>query len=354
MCKLNELLKGKKLYLYGAGNLGKLLLKVLNDKGISVEGFFDIRDLSNVSGIKVYNPFTCGNSIKKDNTLIIVSIFNRDIDFLKIRNQLNSMEFKNVLSFIDIYPYLADLIGPYYWLSNDFSGLSDDSKVNQVYNLFSDDLSKDTFRSIMNTRKNNCYESLPPSLPIEDQYFSIDIPISKFDTFIDCGAYNGDTVDIMRNKGIQFEQIYAFEPDLINFRELSDKMYKYDIKATLYPCGVYSACDFLRFNTGLGEGSNISLSGDTFVQCVALDEVLINLDLHSVYLKMDIEGAELDALKGSEKFIHKYQPDMAICVYHKPEDILDIPLLINSYGDYKFYLRQYGYFGMDLVLYAIK
>lgn len=93
MCKLNELLKGKKLYLYGAGNLGKLLLKVLNDKGISVEGFFDIRDLSNVSGIKVYNPFTCGNSIKKDNTLIIVSIFNRDIDFLKIRNQLNSMEF---------------------------------------------------------------------------------------------------------------------------------------------------------------------------------------------------------------------------------------------------------------------
>ena len=69
---------------------------------------------------------------------------------------------------------------------------------------------------------------------------------------------------------------------------------------------------------------------------------------------MDIEGAELDALKGSEKFIHKYQPDMAICVYHKPEDILDIPLLINSYGDYKFYLRQYAYYGMELVLYAIK
>lgn len=236
MYKLNELLKDKKLYLYGAGNLGKLLLKGLKEKGITVEGFFDIRDLSNVSGIKVYNPFTCGNSINKDNTLIIVSIFNRDIDFLKIRNQLNSMEFNNVLSFIDIYPYFADLIGPYYWLS------------------------KDTFRSIMNTRKNNCYESLPPSLPIEDLYFSTDIPISKFDTFIDCGAYNGDTVDIMKNKGIQFEQIYAFEPDLINFRELSDKMYKYDIKATLYPCGVYSACDFLRFNTGLGEGSNVSLS----------------------------------------------------------------------------------------------
>jgi hypothetical protein len=71
-------------------------------------------------------------------------------------------------------------------------------------------------------------------------------------------------------------------------------------------------------------------------------------------LKMDIEGAEYEALKGAEKLIKKLDVDLAICLYHKPQDIFEIPKLVSSFGSYSCYLRQHGDHGMELVMYAIK
>ena len=69
---------------------------------------------------------------------------------------------------------------------------------------------------------------------------------------------------------------------------------------------------------------------------------------------MDIEGAELDTLKGAQKTILKYRPKLAICVYHKPEDLLTIPSYILSlHKDYRLYLRNYMMPGRETVLYAI-
>ena len=69
---------------------------------------------------------------------------------------------------------------------------------------------------------------------------------------------------------------------------------------------------------------------------------------------MDIEGAESEALKGAENLIKQSDMDLAICLYHKPRDIFEIPKLISAFGSYSYYLRLYGCHGMDLVMYAIK
>lgn len=69
---------------------------------------------------------------------------------------------------------------------------------------------------------------------------------------------------------------------------------------------------------------------------------------------MDIEGAELQALKGAENIIRRYRPKLAICIYHKPEDLYEIPQFIKScHSDYKFYIRHYTDIFSELVLYAI-
>ena len=69
---------------------------------------------------------------------------------------------------------------------------------------------------------------------------------------------------------------------------------------------------------------------------------------------MDIEGAELAALKGGEKIIRSCKPKLAIAVYHKRTDIWDIPKLLLKYNpDYRFYLRVYSFTGNDAILYAI-
>lgn len=72
------------------------------------------------------------------------------------------------------------------------------------------------------------------------------------------------------------------------------------------------------------------------------------------FIKLDIEGAEINALRGAEYTIKTYCPQMAVCVYHKPEDIWEIPAILLKYNpQYKFYLRHYSLCDFDTVLYAI-
>ena len=69
---------------------------------------------------------------------------------------------------------------------------------------------------------------------------------------------------------------------------------------------------------------------------------------------MDIEGTEMEALKGAEYIIKKYKPKLAISIYHKPEDIVEIPkYILNINPDYKLYLRHYSDNAGETVLYAI-
>jgi len=72
------------------------------------------------------------------------------------------------------------------------------------------------------------------------------------------------------------------------------------------------------------------------------------------YIKMDIEGAELNALKGAANTIKKNKPRLAICVYHKPEDILEIPVFLSELvPSYQFYLRHHSQYYIETVLYAV-
>jgi len=350
---MKELLSHKNIFLYGAGNLGRKLHKFLKSNGIEIKAFLDKRENAlPIEGTKVINPFT--NEIDTTNAIVIVSIFNRDIDFTVVKGQLLHIGFDEVISFLEFYPYCSDELGDWYWMSNNKEYLYDDKTLASVSDLLEDTLSKDIFASIINTRKSNNYELFPKKYPIEEQYFSKDIPLRKYTEFIDCGAYDGDTLDAMKDMNITCGKIYAFEPDLQNFQKLLDKVKKYHQQAVLFPCGVHSHTELLRFNSGAGEGSAISKEGVEIIQCVALDDVLIHTISEPAFLKMDIEGAELDALKGAENLIRNADIDLAICVYHKPMDIVEIPQLISTYGDYDFYLRLYGYYGMDLVLYALK
>ena len=71
------------------------------------------------------------------------------------------------------------------------------------------------------------------------------------------------------------------------------------------------------------------------------------------YVKMDIEGAELDALHGMEKMIKSDKPKLAISIYHKPEDLWEIPLYIYKLvPEYKFILRHHHHRIHETILYA--
>ncbi len=98
--------------------------------------------------------------------------------------------------------------------------------------------------------------------------------------------------------------------------------------------------------------SKISQDGDLEVNVIKLDDFFKTHE-PPTFIKMDIEGSELVALKGCTEIISKYKPKLAICVYHKPEDIFEIPEFILSLNsDYKMWLRHYTNLVNETVLYC--
>jgi FkbM family methyltransferase len=171
---------------------------------------------------------------------------------------------------------------------------------------------------------------------------------------VDCGAYDGDTLRDLAATGLPFEAVAAFEPDPANFAKLAQSLAGKSATSTicLYPCGVSARTTQIRFSTGGGESSRFSDDGEVVIPCVALDEALVHFRPNLI--KMDIEGAEYDALLGARQLIERDRPGLAICVYHRPEDLWRIPLLMAGWlQGGRHYLRLHAHHTFDLVYYWV-
>lgn len=190
----------------------------------------------------------------------------------------------------------------------------------------------------------------------EEQYFPKEFKLEKgYGCFVDCGAFTGDTILRLNDNMGTINSLIAFEPDLINFEKLTKNISNVKEQLAdnllLYPCGVWSKTEKLSFLHRGGSGSTIADEGETVIQCVSLDDAL--LKMKPTLIKMDIEGAEYNAVKGAKGIIQKYKPDLAICLYHNINHLWDIPLLIKRWDlGYKFYLREYQLCNHETVMYA--
>ena len=185
------------------------------------------------------------------------------------------------------------------------------------------------------------------------QYFDRDIMSpSENEVFVDGGSLDGgDSINFAKWCEYKYQSIYAFEPDdknVFKMERASEKIKNFNI----YSVGMWSEKSTLRFSSGQSENCAISEDGDVIVEVDSIDNIL-NGEA-ATFIKMDIEGSEFQALIGARKTIKKYKPRLAICVYHKPEDIIDIPKKILELNpNYKLWLRHYSYVDTETVLYAV-
>ena len=172
--------------------------------------------------------------------------------------------------------------------------------------------------------------------------------------FVDGGCYNGETsLEFIRLSKGSVKKIYAFEPDNINFVACK-KCFKKNLTIPyhLENAGLYSKNDVLSFSGWHGEGARLVTDGSNQAQVVALDDVVDPND-DITFIKLDVEGAELAALKGMEQTISRCRPTLAVCLYHRPSDIWDIPLYIyEKFPFYRLYIRHYAPSILDTILYA--
>ena len=189
-----------------------------------------------------------------------------------------------------------------------------------------------------------------------DQYF--DLPaelglVGQNEVFVQAGCYNGNTQKSYINWfGDTYEKLIAFEPNETQY-EICSNIFRGFRDANLVKAGLSDKTGRVKFNLHLPGSSFISDTGTEEIETVSLDEYMG--DRKVTFIALDIEGEEFKALKGAEKIIRTQKPKLAISVYHKPEDIYELPELIKSFRpDYKLYLRHYHLLDMaETVLYAL-
>jgi len=197
---------------------------------------------------------------------------------------------------------------------------------------------------------------------IRPLYFVPDIisPLSKEEIFVDAGCLECSTsVEFAKWCNYKYKKIIAFEPNPESYLICAEKS-KNISNMTVYPYGLWNeetevSFDIVPFAIASSRivNDNPAIKDNLVkIKTVKLDDILNGEEV--TFIKMDIEGAELNALKGAEQTILKYRPRLAISVYHKPEDIWEIPTYILSlHKDYKLYLRHYTLSSSETVLYAI-
>lgn len=353
-----EISKQDKIIIYGAGNFGKLCAQILRKHQYTLVGFIDkekYKEVKEVESLPVFAPEDEFILKDKEKIICIIGIFNAYVDLSEIEQDLKSY-FRVVINPLMFFDYFSNDIGDYFWLSNKENYNNHKDRLKKAYNLLDDDYSKKLFKNILEYRFSNKLSKLIKPQNVATQYFPRDIdcdfPPLKF---VDCGAYIGDTVLNIFASDLTIDSYIGFEPDIENFIKLSSNLNKNaKNECFIYPCGVYSKSKQLKFNAGQGSGSFISNSGEEVINVVSLDEVVINKEIN--FIKMDIEGAEVEALLGAKNTIKKYQPILAISAYHKHDDLWTILETINEFcssGEYKYFIRMYEYNGFEIVYYAI-
>ena len=192
---------------------------------------------------------------------------------------------------------------------------------------------------------------------IPGQYF--DLPqlfeVKKEEYFVDAGCFNGGTsMQCASVLGNDLKKIYAFEPNEDNCITCDKQLASIGCAYELYQAATWSAKAVLNFraNELAADASKVVMGGEITVLGESIDSKLSGRI--ATYIKLDVEGSELETLKGAVNTIKQYRPRLAISIYHKPEDIVLIPIFLEELGmDYKYYLRHYQTRMQESVLYAI-
>lgn len=346
--------------IYGAGGIGKIVIEVLQKINKKAVCFID-KNKSNISlnGIPVYNLKNI-NKLKIDIVIIGIFSYPKECDIDNIEKTLKDLGINNIISFEEFYQNFYNYFNQsnFYWLAPPKYFFKDIDKINKVRELFCDDRSKNIFDKQIKHRLGENYKILDKPDYDTIQYLPKDVPINKENiNFMDLGAYNGDTLKYFINDGVTFNKIIAFEPDINNYKELAKNLFYLKSNSNIneyfiFPVGTSNTIELSLFNENGDASSNYSLSGKINIPIIAIDKIIHGFK--PTYIKMDIEGFELNTILGLKRTISKYKPSLAISIYHLPSDLYEIPLFIReNFEDYDLYLRVYGSHCFDTILYAI-
>ncbi len=341
-----------RLVIFGAGGLGRKMVRGLGGIGIRPLKICDNNAQlwgQRLEDIEIVPPKSAVEAFPE--AVFTVSIWHpsKHEGLCRHEKDLRALGCREVFSFISFFWMYPEIFLPnLFWQQPGYFS-SHMPLINAARELL-DDLGKEEFDRQLSFRlSGDCRKLQDPDPGL--QYFPEEIiSLRENETFVDCGAFDGDTVrDFMAVSGGRFKQVIAFEPDPVNIRQLLNTLD--DSRVHIHPYAVGAKREVLRMSSS-GASSSFNAQGEHEVQCVTLDELLANES--PTFIKMDIEGSEIDALHGATATIRRCSPKIAACVYHHPDHLWQIPLLLKHLlPDSRLTLRSHMLDGFDTVCYCL-
>ena len=315
--------------LYGTGNAAERIIDQLNAGDIKISGIFAsdgfVRDRS-FAGYKVMSYEDCK---KQFGEMIVLVCFGSHLP--EVIENITRIDAEQEL-------YMPDLpvVGEGLFTEEYFSAHRDD--IMALSSLLADDESRRVLSELITYRLTGRIKHLFNAQTPDEENMKL-LEIGTDEVYMDLGAYTGDTVEqFLSFSGGKYEKIYAVEPEERNFRKLFENT-KELVNIQLVNSAIGAESGEILFTHGVGRGGARGKGKTRSVTQESVDNILSGQSVS--FIKMDVEGGELDALEGARDTISKYKPKLLIAAYHRIDDYWTIPKKILEINpDYRFFLRK--------------
>jgi len=325
-----------KKYILGINKLGKSILKQIEVDGI-IDDFTRVQSSRKKEILKI-------DDVPKGALILWVATGSP----LEVKNKLDELGFQNI-SYLSFYRYSGlKLAEPPFILDFKEDYTNNYNEYKKTYSLLADDISKEVFEKVLNFKITFDYNFMDGfTNNFDEQYFDKELISNiKNITFLDGGGYVGDTLPNIIKNFPDFNKIYLIEPN------------KLHINIAKRDFGDVKNIEFIQ--CGLSDKKVINIDDTSSNNCdhnynAINTDTIDNIVKQKVdFIKLDIEGAEQDAIQGAKNTIKKYKPILAICIYHKAEDWYKVPQqVLDINPDYKVYIRHYMEGIFETVMYFI-
>ncbi|MCM1545098.1 MAG: FkbM family methyltransferase, partial [Ruminococcus sp.] len=307
----------KPIVLYGMGNGADMIIDVLQEIGVDFADVF------------ASDAFVRGHYFHGKKVLKLSEVEEKYDDFIILMTF--AVHDKKTLEFVKELSQKHTLLSPTVPIAGKglftYDYIRDhDEQFEKAFSLLADEQSKTAFIDVLNFKITGKTDYLFSCQTEKCEVYQNILKLGDHENIVDLGAYDGDTIrEFLAVTNNKYDSITAFEPDEKNFRKLERKTESLE-QIERYNLGAWSKEETQFFQKKAGRSSGRSESGIP-VQFNSVD----NIVKHPVsFIKMDIEGAESEALDGASKTIAKYRPKLYVCAYHRNEDMFALPLKIHA------------------------
>lgn len=325
---------------FGTGQRGRFCREKLERMGVHVPYFVDNdprRQGSHVEGLPVVSPEWFVSSMT-DLPVIIASFAHQDI-FAQLAR----------MGHLSVYRDGLEASAPLSLLR------AHARDIEETMLSLADDESRRLFADILRLR---FYATPLPRLSDYPIYAHPLVHAEHGDVVIDGGAATGDTMALFLEQSRRGARIHCFEPTPETYRTLAgnaERQAPAEIHHLNMALSNRTGKAHLQEAFGMTFGNRIGGDGGRTVETITLDDYAERAGLDRVDLiKLDVEGSEMAALQGAEKTVRKFGPKLQICLYHKYQDIWELPLHIKKLlPEYRLYLEHHSPTHLDTVLYCV-